>query len=105
MSVDNGSPFKPKRVLRRSFGGPRNGQFEEGSERPMDTEIAEEDEEDAEESEAEAEAGADAEPGSDEPQPFQIDQPDAPSSDDDAPPMFDNNEDFCVQRCECQQSS
>lgn len=94
MSVDNGSPFKPKRVLRRSFGGPRNDQFEEGSERPMDTEIAEEDEEDAEESEAEAEAGADAEPGSDEPQPFQIDQPDAPSSDDDAPPMFDNNEDF-----------
>ena len=48
MSVDNGSPFKPKRVLRRSFGGPRNDQFEEGSERPMDTEIAEEDEEDAE---------------------------------------------------------
>jgi hypothetical protein len=94
MSVDNGSPFKPKRVLRRSFGGPRKDQFEEGSERPMDTEIAEEDEEDVEESEAEAEAGADAEVDSDEPQPLQNDQPDEPSSDDDAPPMFDNNEDF-----------
>jgi centromere protein C len=93
MSVDNGSPFKPKRVLRRSFGGPRKDQIEETSERPtMDTEIAEEDEEDVEESEAKA--GADAEAGSDEPQPLQNDQPDEPSSDDDAPPMFDNNEDF-----------
>jgi hypothetical protein len=90
--VDNGSPFKPKRVLRRSFGGPRKDQIEEGSERPMDTEIAEEDEEDVEESEAEA--GADAEADSDEPQPLYNDQPDEPSSDDDAPPMFDNNEDF-----------
>jgi centromere protein C len=92
MSVDNGSPFKPKRVLRRSFGGPRKDQIEEASERPMDTEIAEEDEEDGEESEAEA--GGDAEAGADETQPLQTDQPDEPSSDDDAPPMFDNNDDF-----------
>jgi centromere protein C len=92
MSMDNGSPFKPKRVLRRSFGGSRKDQIEEGSERPMDTEIAEEDEEDVYESEAEA--GADAEAGSDELQPIHNDQPDEPSSDDDAPPVFDNNEDF-----------
>jgi len=93
MSVDNGSPFKPKRVLRRSFGGPRKEQVEEDSERPTaDTEFVEEDEEDAEE--LEVEAGADAEDGSDGPQPQDNNQPGEPSSDDNAPLMFDDNEDF-----------
>jgi len=93
MSVDNGSPFKPKRVLRRSFGGPRKDQPEDAPELPTaDTEITEENEEDSDE--LEAKAGADAKDGSDIPQAQNNDQRDEPSSDDDAPLMFDNNEDF-----------
>lgn len=95
MSVENGSPFKPKRVLRRSIAGAQTNEPEENNRsgrRDAGSEIVEEDEP-AYEGAAEAEAGAEDETEKpsddrDEREQRQLDDQLA----DDAPPMFDNDE-------------
>jgi hypothetical protein len=108
--ADTGSPFKPTKVLRRSFGGVQRAQTEDLDRSPpgsyskpelptVDTNMVDEEDEDAEEAsdqEVEAGAGAEAEvePHSDESysgaQVYLEDDQTA----NDAPPMFNDEDDF-----------
>jgi centromere protein C len=105
--ADTGSPFKPTKVLRRSFGGVQRAQTEDLAMSPpesyskpelptVDTNMINEEDEDAQEAtDQEVEAGAGADLHSDESyggaaQVYVED--DQPA--DDAPPMFNDEDDF-----------
>jgi len=104
--ADTGSPFKPTKVLRRSFGGVQRAQTEDPTMSPpgsyskpelptADTNMINEEDEDAQEAtDQEVEAGAGADLHSDESYSgaqvyLEDDQPA-----DDAPPMFNDEDDF-----------
>ncbi|GAB7327163.1 hypothetical protein MBLNU13_g11074t1 [Cladosporium sp. NU13] len=109
--ADTGSPFKPTKVLRRSFGGVQRAQTEDPAMSPpgsyskpelptVDTNIINEEDEDAQEvtdQEVEADAGADVHSDhSDESYggaaQVYMEEDDQPA--DDAPPMFHDEDDF-----------
>ena len=104
--ADTGSPFKPTKVLRRSFGGVQRAQTEdlgmsppESNSKPelptMDTNMIDEEDEDAQEAtDQEVEVGAGAEVHSDESYSgVQVYLEDDQTAND-APPMFNDEEDF-----------
>lgn len=105
--ADTGSPFKPTKVLRRSFGGVQRAQTEnlamsppESYSKPelptVDTNMINEEDEDAQEAtDQEVEAGAGADIHSDESYSgaqVYLEEDDQPA--DDAPPMFNDGDDF-----------
>jgi hypothetical protein len=109
--ADTGSPFKPTKVLRRSFGGVQRAQTEDLTRSPprsdskpelptMDTNMIDEEDEDAEEaSDQEMETGAGAEAGADSHSDesysgAQVYLEDDQPAIDDAPPTFNDEDDF-----------
>jgi len=111
--ADTGSPFKPTKVLRRSFGGVQRAQTEDLTRSPprsdskpelptVDTNMIDEEDEDAEEAsdqEMETGAGAEAEAGADlhsdeSYSGAQVYLEDDQTAMNDAPPMFNDEDEF-----------
>ena len=108
--ADTGSPFKPTKVLRRSFGGVQRAQTEDLARSPpgsdsklelptVDANMIDEEDEDAEEAsdqevEVEAGAGAEAEVHSDESYSGAQVYLEDDQTTNDAPPMFNDEDDF-----------